>query len=107
MYKKENSTQMTLEGFYAPFAEKLSTDNRWVKLSDKMPWDIIEAEYLKNIQPALRLNISKTFSLRKADLPSHPESLSARVLFATPKISQTSVPYWQLPRIRICSTFWV
>ena len=42
---------MTLEGFYAPFAEKLSTDNRWVKLSDKMPWDIIEAEYLKNIQP--------------------------------------------------------
>ena len=51
MYKKENSTQMTLEGFYAPFAEKLSPDNRWVKLSDKMPWDIIEAEYLKNIQP--------------------------------------------------------
>ena len=51
MYKKENSAQMTLEGFYAPFTERLSPDNRWVKLSDKMPWDIIEEEYLKNIQP--------------------------------------------------------
>ena len=51
MYRKENSAQMILDGFYAPFAERLSPDNRWIKLSDKMPWDIIEAEYLKNIQP--------------------------------------------------------
>ena len=50
MYKKENSTQMTLDGFYAPLAERLSPENRWVKLSDKMPWDIIEEEYLKNVQ---------------------------------------------------------
>ena len=42
---------MTLEGFYVPFAERLSPDNRWVKLGKKMPWDIIEEEYLKNIQP--------------------------------------------------------
>ena len=41
---------MTLDGFYAPLAERLSPENRWVKLSDKMPWDIIEEEYLKNVQ---------------------------------------------------------
>ena len=49
MYINENSAQMTLEGFYAPFAERLSSDNRWVKLSREMPWDKIEEEYLKNI----------------------------------------------------------
>ena len=49
MYINENSSQMTLEGFYAPFAERLSSENRWVKLSRKMPWDKIEEEYLKNI----------------------------------------------------------
>ncbi len=45
MYINENSAQMTLEGFYAPFAERLSSENRWVKLSRKMPWDKIEEEY--------------------------------------------------------------
>ena len=49
MYINENSAQMALEGFYAPFAERLSSENRWVKLSRKMPWDKIEEEYLKNI----------------------------------------------------------
>ena len=49
MYINENSAQMALEGFYAPFAERLSSENRWVKLSRKMPWDRIEKEYLKNI----------------------------------------------------------
>ena len=47
MYRKENSAQMPLDGFYVPFAERLSPDNRWVKLGKKMPWDIIEEEYLK------------------------------------------------------------
>ena len=51
MYRKENSAQMPLDGFYVPFAERLSPDNRWIKLGKKMPWDIIEEEYLKNIQP--------------------------------------------------------
>jgi len=49
MYINENSGQMTLKCFYAPFAERLSPENRWVKLSEKMPWDRIEEEYLKNI----------------------------------------------------------
>ena len=49
MYRKENSAQLTLDGFYAPFAENLSSENRWVKLSEKMPWDIIEKVYLENI----------------------------------------------------------
>ena len=42
MYIKENSGQMTLKGFYAPFTERLSPENRWVKLSEKMPWDRID-----------------------------------------------------------------
>ncbi len=49
MYINENSGQMTLKGFYAPNAERPMHENRWVKLGEKMPWDRIDEEHLKNI----------------------------------------------------------
>lgn len=52
MYKKKSERQqMTIEDFMLPFGGKLSTENRWVKLSKLMPWDLIEdiyAEKFKN-----------------------------------------------------------
>ncbi|MEI6243273.1 MAG: IS5 family transposase, partial [Chlamydiota bacterium] len=37
--------QLTLDGFETPFAQKLDPDNRWVKLSKKIPWDVLVTTY--------------------------------------------------------------
>jgi hypothetical protein len=36
---------MTLEDFIAPFGSRLDAENRWVKMSKLMPWDMIEDIY--------------------------------------------------------------
>jgi len=36
---------MTVEDFVPPFGGKLNADNRWVKMSKLMPWDMIEEIY--------------------------------------------------------------
>jgi hypothetical protein len=37
--------QLTLCGFETPFEQQLTSTNRWVKLSKKIPWDKIVREY--------------------------------------------------------------
>ena len=37
--------QLTLLGFETPFAQKLTTNNRWVKMADAIPWDKIVGQY--------------------------------------------------------------
>jgi transposase, IS5 family len=37
--------QLTLDGFDTPFAQKLTRQNRWVKLSQAIPWDKIVNKY--------------------------------------------------------------
>jgi hypothetical protein len=37
--------QLTLCGFETPFAQALTTENRWVKLSKHIPWDKIVGKY--------------------------------------------------------------
>jgi transposase, IS5 family len=39
--------QLVLPGFESPFEQKLSKDNRWVKLSYLIPWDSIVSKYNK------------------------------------------------------------
>ncbi len=46
MFRKLEN-QLYIEEFVLPFAGKLRTDNRWVKLSKIIPWDIIEDRYAK------------------------------------------------------------
>jgi len=41
--------QLTLEGFQTPFEQSLSKDNRWVVLTELIPWDEICAIYLKHV----------------------------------------------------------
>ncbi len=41
---KSNQNQMIFD-FHIPFGGKLSSDNRWVILSQQIPWDQIETEY--------------------------------------------------------------
>jgi transposase, IS5 family len=44
MYKKRNPNQMFFD-FHLPFGGKLRADNRWVILSEQIPWDQIETDY--------------------------------------------------------------
>jgi len=36
---------MTVEDFTTPFGNKLNTKNRWVKMADVIPWDMVEDIY--------------------------------------------------------------
>ena len=46
MYKKQSEKlQMTIDDFILPFSGKLSAENRWVKLANLMPWELIEEIY--------------------------------------------------------------
>jgi transposase, IS5 family len=42
--------QMILEGFESPFQQQLSKTNRWVMLSDKIPWDRVVQFYDKTFK---------------------------------------------------------
>jgi len=41
---------MTVEDFVPPFGGKLDANNRWVKMSKLMPWDLIEDIYAKTFK---------------------------------------------------------
>jgi hypothetical protein len=45
MYRRSNSSQWSLENFSLPSNTKLSSENRWVKLAELIPWGEFEAEY--------------------------------------------------------------
>ena len=49
MYYRENRDQLSIEDFFLPFGGKLRNDNRWVKMAEIMPWDLIEDIYLKSM----------------------------------------------------------
>ena len=46
MYRKIDPNQLTLIDFDLPFSGKLLSDNRWVILSEQIPWDEVETEYI-------------------------------------------------------------
>lgn len=48
MYKKIDQNQLTLEEFNIPFGNRLSAENRWVKMAKIMPWELIEELYAKS-----------------------------------------------------------
>ena len=41
---------MTIEGFAMPFGGELDAENRWVKMAELMPWDLIEDIYAKTFK---------------------------------------------------------
>jgi IS5 family transposase len=45
-------SQLTIVGFETPFQQALSSQNRWVKLSQLLPWDSIVAQYNKSFKSA-------------------------------------------------------
>lgn len=45
----QSTGQLYLEGFETPFSQKLSSSNRWVQLSNQIPWDKIVNVYTKQL----------------------------------------------------------
>jgi IS5 family transposase len=45
MYRRPSPGQLSFENFYLPFGGKLSSDNRWVKLAELIPWQSVESDY--------------------------------------------------------------
>ena len=49
MITYKSQKQLTLEGFETPFEVKLDANNRWVKLSQCIPWDELASGYYQNL----------------------------------------------------------
>ena len=47
MYKFDRYHQFRLEEFNQPLGMKLDQNNRWVKMADTIPWNMIEDRYAK------------------------------------------------------------
>ncbi len=45
MYRKNNPNQMKFQNFYLPFSGELSGENRWVILTEQIPWQRIDQQY--------------------------------------------------------------
>jgi hypothetical protein len=48
VYRIDTNLQLPFHEFALPFEGKLDPNNRWVRLSDVVPWDVIEFEYKQN-----------------------------------------------------------
>ena len=46
-----SQNQLTLTGFESPFYEQLDPGNRWVRLSEQIPWDSLVSLYQKRNAP--------------------------------------------------------
>ena len=44
-----NEKQLTIDDFELPFSGELDRNNRWVKFSSIIPWEMVEEEYLRNV----------------------------------------------------------
>jgi len=51
MYQEKNNEQLEFDNFYLPFSGKLNKENRWIKLSQLIPWDAIEKIYMEKFSP--------------------------------------------------------
>lgn len=51
MYQEKNNEQLEFDNFYLPFSGKLNKENRWIKLSQLIPWDDIEKIYMEKFSP--------------------------------------------------------
>ena len=48
MFRYRSQKQLTLKGFKTPFETELDANNRWVKLSECIPWDELAEGYYQD-----------------------------------------------------------
>lgn len=49
MLRYNSNNQISIEEFSTPFQQKLRPENRWIKLSNIIPWDNLAAIYYKTM----------------------------------------------------------
>jgi hypothetical protein len=76
MIRYTSTKQLSIFDFKTPFETTLSPDNRWVKLSDIIPWEVFSESYLKGMSSNLgRPGLSPRMVLG-ALIIKHKENLS-------------------------------
>ena len=53
MYRNNRAGQLSFKDFYLPFSGKLSGENRWVTLSELIPWEKFENEYAEQFSEGI------------------------------------------------------
>ncbi|MBF9019044.1 MULTISPECIES: transposase [unclassified Oceanispirochaeta] len=85
MYREESEEQQKIEDFYLPFGGHLDETNRWVILSNKIPWDKIESDYAKqfsstgNGAPAKSIRMALGALIIKEKLQISDEEVVAQI----------------------------
>ncbi|WDL97896.1 IS5 family transposase [Alicyclobacillus sp. ALC3] len=51
MYQKRENQLLLPHEFFLPFTGKLNEENRWVKLAQFIPWDLVEKHYAQLFKP--------------------------------------------------------
>lgn len=74
MYHKRDRDQTTIENFVPPFGGKLDAENRWVKMSKIVPWDLVEDIYAASF---------------KYEKPDGRPPISARIAFGSLYIKES------------------
>ena len=67
MYKTSDKSQPSLLDFNQPLGLRMNPDNRWVKLADRVPWDIFEEKYAA-LFPSGTGNVAKPLRLALGSL---------------------------------------
>ena len=67
MYKKPDKSQPSFLDFNQPLGLQMNPDNRWVKLADRVPWDIFEEKYA-TLFPGGTGNVAKPLRLALGSL---------------------------------------
>lgn len=51
MYRKRENQLLLPHEFFLPFTGRLNEKNRWVKLAELIPWDLVEEHYAELFKP--------------------------------------------------------
>ena len=62
MYRKAELAPSPPSDFELPFEGRLSTDNRWVKMAQLIPWSEFESDYAENFPTEMGLR-AKSFRM--------------------------------------------
>lgn len=58
MDKTVNHSQHSFLDFNQPLGLHMNPENRWIKMADRIPWDIFEEKYAKKINVYVHQNCS-------------------------------------------------
>jgi transposase, IS5 family len=76
MIRYKPSNQLPIEQFYLPFGGKLNPDNRWVKLSNSLPWDRMAEIYYRSMSAGKGAPGKDARIVIGANIIKHKEKLS-------------------------------